>query len=312
MSDTITRPLTYMNVPYCADVRTVDADAVIMGVPCCTPYLFLPEYGQANLKSADALRENSRQWFTYHDRYDWDVDRPYFSNREHRIADIGNLAVDFYQAEANRKLIRETTETIISRGAVPFMLGGEDSTPIPVIQGLGALGDVTVLQLDAHMDWRDDMQGERWGLSSGMRRASELPFVKNIIQVGMRGPSSGGPREVADALDWGVKFIPAEKIYKNGIEQVIDAIPEGANVHINLDLDVLDPSFMPSVWVPTPGGLTYWDVLQIIKGIAKKGRICSFGMVEYIADRDPQGIYGTLANRLAVTAIGEVLAQRSA
>lgn len=301
---------TFMGVPACTDLASVDADVIIMGVPCATPYLHTPDYGRANLPGPSAIRRATAKWANAHDKVDWDVGSPVFSGRRDRVVDIGDLAVKFETAEANRKLIKSTTEAIVARGAVPVVLGGEDSIPLPVVQGLSGLGEVTVLQLDGHMDWRDEVEGERWGLSSGMRRASELPFVKNIIQVGMRGPSSAGPQEIADAKSWGVRFFTGEDVFDNGIGPIIDAIPEGANVHINFDLDSLDPSIMPAVWVPTPGGLLYWHVSKILRGVAHKARIASFAMVEYVEHRDITGTAAPLAARLAATAIGEVLRSR--
>ena len=74
-----------------------------------------------------------------------------------------------------------------------------------------------------------------------MRRASEMPFVKDIVQVGTRGPSSGGDVEVRDARAWGAKIFTGEDLFDRGIQPVIDAIRPGTNVHVNFDLDGLDP-----------------------------------------------------------------------
>ena len=66
-------------------------------------------------------------------------------------------------------------KSVLAAGAVPMVLGGDDSIPIPVLQAYADRGPVTVVQIDAHIDWRDEVKGERWGLSSTMRRASEMP-----------------------------------------------------------------------------------------------------------------------------------------
>lgn len=304
------KPLTFLGVRGGADVSNLDADVVIMGVPCATPYLHTPEYGRANLSGPSAIRRAAAMFAQSHDRIDWDVSDSMFSGLSDRVVDIGDLDVSFEKASDNRALIKATTEAIIRQGAVPVVLGGEDSIPIPVVQGLASFENVTILQVDGHMDWRDDVNGERYGLSSGMRRASELPFVKNIIQVGMRGPSSGGPKEVADAKAWGVKFFTGEEVHDDGIDPVIKSIPEGANVHINFDLDCLDPSIMPAVWVPTPGGLSYWQASKLIRGVARKAKIVSFAMVEFVEERDVTGTAAITASRLATTAIGEILRSR--
>lgn len=302
--------LTFLDVRHVSDISNLDADVVVMGIPCATPYLHIPEYGRANLSGPRAIRRATSMFAQSHDRIDWDVADSMFSGSRDRVVDIGDLDVSFEKAAENRALIKSTTEAIVRQGAVPVVLGGEDSIPIPVVQGLAGLEDVTILQVDGHMDWRDEVNGERFGLSSGMRRASELPFVKSIVQVGMRGPSSGGPQEVADARAWGVKFFTGEEIHDHGVDPVIDSIREGANVHINFDLDSLDPSIMPAVWVPTPGGLSYWQASKLIRGVARKAKIVSFAMVELVEDRDITGTAAITASRLATTAIGEILRSR--
>ena len=67
------------------------------------------------------------------------------------------------------------------------MIGGDDLVPIPLFEAFAGRGSYTVLQIDAHIDWRDDVNGERLGLSSTMRRASEMGQIGRIIQVGQRG-----------------------------------------------------------------------------------------------------------------------------
>jgi agmatinase len=303
-------PLTFMGVPRCDDFTSVDADVAIMGIPCCTPYLAVEAYGLANLAGPTALRRASNALSGYHDRHDWDTDLHLMPAAKGRVVDIGDLPVHFHQAEANRALIKRTVEQLAARGTAVIALGGEDSIPTPMLQGLSSYEDVTVLQIDAHMDWRDENFGERWGLSSGMRRASEMSFVKDIVQVGTRGPSSGGDVEVRDARAWGAKIFTGEDLFDNGIQPVIDAIRPGTNVHVNFDLDGLDPSVMPAVWVPAPGGLGFWPAMKMIRGIAAKANIVSVAMVEYVHDRDPSGIAGTTAVRLTTAFISEILRNR--
>ncbi len=84
------------------------------------------------------------------------------------------------------------------------------------------------------------MQGERWGLSSTMRRASEMDHVARIVQVGQRGTGSARPSDVADATDWGVEFVSGREVARDGIGRALSLIPPGADVVICLDCDALD------------------------------------------------------------------------
>ncbi len=206
-----------------------------------------------------------------------------------RVVDLGDLPVDMASAERNRRVIQDTCVAVIEKGAILFALGGDDSIPLPMLWAMERLEDITILQLDAHADWRDEVGGERYGLSSGMRRASELPFVKKILQVGMRGLSSAGREEVGDAKAWGVNFFPACDVHDHGVVPILEEIDPGSNVFITIDLDGLDPSIMPAVYVPAPGGLLYWQVVKLIKGVVSKANLRAFALVELVPASDLGG-----------------------
>ena len=134
---------------------------------------------------------------------------------------------------------------------MPVLLGGDDSVPIPFIETLAARAPLTVIQIDAHIDWRDEVDGERFGFSSTMRRSSEFENVREIIQIGGRGPGSARIADLEAARDWGVKFFFARDIHRHGLGPVLDAIPAGADIVLAVDVDGLDPSAVPGV-VPAP------------------------------------------------------------
>ena len=144
-----------------------------------------------------------------------------------RVLDIGDVAWSDTDFEGNRRAIRETCESIIGVGAVPVVFGGDDSIPIPIVQAYSGRGPLTIVQIDAHIDWRDEVQGERWGLSSTMRRSSEMDHVGEMIQVGQRGVGSARPSDVADAKARGVHLISAHEVHRHGTQAVIDQVPQG-------------------------------------------------------------------------------------
>jgi len=195
---------------------------------------------------------------------------------------------------------------------VPVLLGGDDSLPIPMLQALEGQGPLTILQIDAHIDWRDEVGGERWGLSSTMRRVSEMAHVERIIQVGSRGIGSARPGDYVDACDWGVQFVHARKVAALGVAPALALIPEGARVVICLDVDALDPAVMPAVIGRTAGGLSYWQVFELIAGVAAKARIAAFDMVEFMPERDIDGQGALVAAQLLAGVIGLIAEQKGA
>ncbi|HMK67632.1 MAG TPA: arginase family protein, partial [Stellaceae bacterium] len=162
----------------------------------------------------------------------------------------------------------------------------------------------TVLQVDAHIDFRDEVQGIKLGLSSTMRRASEMGWIERIIEVGARGTGSARVSDYRDALDAGVKFVLADEIHFHGIERALEHVEEGANVLVTVDCDGLDPAIMPAVIGPAPGGLSYWQVVGLMRGVASKARIASFDIVEFMPERDRDQRGALAAARLVANAVG--------
>ena len=96
----------------------------------------------------------------------------------------------------------------------------------------------------------------------------------------------------------------------DGLAAALALIPEGANVFVSLDCDALDPAVMPAVIAPTAGGLSYGEVLGLIKGAAARGRIAGMAMVEFMPDHDVQGRGAALAAQLLTSACGIITESR--
>jgi agmatinase len=142
-----------------------------------------------------------------------------------------------------------------------------------------------------------------------MRRASEMAHVERIVQVGQRAIGSARPGDLADAKAWGAILVPASEVHEHGIEPVLAAVPTGAQVILTFDCDGLDPAIMPAVIGPAPGGLSYWQALKLMHGIAAKARIAAFDLVELVPERDVAGLGALTAARIIVNILGLVARQ---
>ena len=131
-----------------------------------------------------------------------------------------------------------------------------------------------------------------------MRRASEMGWIKEIIQVGARGIGSARPADYRDALTWGVTFVPMKEYLKDGIDAILDAIPTDSNLFITLDIDVMDPCVVPAVIGPAPGGLSYWQAVEILESVSNISHICGFELLELMPDNDINGRGALVAARL--------------
>jgi agmatinase len=98
-------------------------------------------------------------------------------------------------------------------------------------------------------------------------------------------------------------------VHHRGIDAALAHVPSGARCVITIDCDGLDPAIMPAVLAPSPGGLTYMQMIDLIAGVAGKARIVGFDVIEFVPERDVSGIAATTAGRLAVNAIGYVARQ---
>lgn len=300
---------TFMGLPKAGDLSKLDARVAIIGAPCATPY---PAVGAYCAGAPRAIREGIAGYAANLKHMDFDLGGPIFPDGKVSAVDCGDLAYDEKDPASNRIAIRSAVRTILEKGAVPIVIGGDDSIPIPLIEAFHDKGKLTIVQIDAHIDWREEVGGERWGLSSTMRRASEMPHVERIIQVGQRGIGSARPSDVEDARKWGVSFVTAREVFAKGVQPVLDLVPVGSNVLIAFDCDGLDPSIMPAVIGPAPGGLTFWQTVDILHGIAAKARIAAFDLVEFVPERDIEGQGALLAGRLIVNVIGLCARQASA
>lgn len=277
--------------------------AAIFGAPHGTPYQGIDN--RVHATAPDAFRAALAADAEWLDHWDFDLGGPLLGHGL-KIADLGDLATKPKDGAHNRALIEACTRRILDAGAVPIMFGGDDSTPIPFIAGFAGAPAITILQIDAHIDWRDERHGESLGFSSTMRRASEQPHVWRIVQAGARGLGSARAQEVKDALSWGAHFVTARDIHHSGLDAVLQHIPEDSDCIISLDCDAIDVSQMPAVAYPSPGGLTYTQVLGLIEGVARKARIAGFAMVEFVPKRDTNGTAAFTAARLAANVIGRL------
>lgn len=259
--------------------------------------------------AANAIRAASHEDTPLIDHWDFDVGGPLFDGGPISCIDAGDVFTSMHDNAGNRVAIEAKTREILARQAVPILLGGDCSVTFPFLSAFADGEPIWVLQIDAHIDWRDEVNGERHGYSSPMRRASEMPHVAGIVQVGLRSVGSARISDVEAARRYGSRLITAREIHKQGVGAALLQIPEGARVVITLDCDSIDPSIMPGVVARTPGGLTYTQVIDLISGVTKRARIAGLDLVEFFPPADIDGTSALTAARIIINAIGSVVRQ---
>jgi agmatinase len=175
-------------------------------------------------------------------------------------------------------------------GLVPFMLGGDHTATVPVMEVLApAVPDLRVLQLDAHPDTREEFLGERYSYASAMARVMEAVDASRVFQVGMRT----GSRE--EYVNRRPNFYPV--LAGHPVEVVGRLLPElrAHPLYVTIDVDVLDPSEAPGTGSPEPGGLRVPELLEIVRMLAGCS-IVGGDLVEVAHAWDPSGRTGIAAS----------------
>lgn len=153
------------------------------------------------------------------------------------------------------------------------ILGGEHSVSCGSIKAHAEkFADLTVLQIDAHADLREEYHGSKFNHACVMRRAQEWC---RVVQVGIRSVC----KEEMEFIDPNSIFY-AHQLWQNNdwIDKVIEKL--SSNVYLTIDLDGLDPSILPSTGTPEPGGLSWWQLLTLIERLTKAKRLVGFDVVE--------------------------------
>ncbi|RJG42823.1 agmatinase [Mesorhizobium sp. DCY119] len=259
--------------------------------------------------AANAIRAASQADAALVEHWDFDLGGPLFDGKPACCIDTGDIATTMHDNAGNRARIEAKTREVLALPAVPILIGGDDSVVIPFLAGFAEHGPVWILQIDAHIDWRDEVKGERYGYSNPMRRASEMAHVAGMVQVGLRSVGSARLAEIEAAQRYGSRFVTAREVHAEGIDTALRHIPQGARVIVTLDCDGLDPGIMPGVAARTPGGLTYTQVIDLIAGLGRRARIAGFDLVELYPPADIDGLSALTAARLLVNAIGAIARQ---
>ena len=301
---------TFLGVPSGQAAECSAGDIAILGVRECIPY----QAGKSSHAAggASAIRAAMARFSNWQAHHDFDTGGPLIDLADGRIVDLGDLPGDANEPEANRARIAATVGEVLKAGATPVVLGGDDAVPIPVLAAYEAHGPIWIVQIDAHIDWRHERDGERLGWSSNMRRASEMGWVAGIVQVGIRGIGSASPQDVRDAEAWGARLITARSVFEDGLQPVLAAIPQGARCFVALDCDALDPATMPAVAAQLPGGLTYWQVVTLLQGLAVKSELVGVSLVELMPERDIGGLGALTAGRIVSVALAAIHQSRRA
>ncbi len=266
------------------------------------PYDGTVSYRSGARDGPQAIIEASR----YLELYEPDLD---LEPAQWGIATLPALEPDASGPESNVARVERVIGELADAGKLPVMLGGEHTLTIGAVRALAQRHPrLSVLQLDAHADMRDSYQGSRYSHASVMRRVREIVGDGNVVQAGVRSISSEEVQHIRDADISGLHlYTPGQYNDPTAIDEMLAGL--GETVYVTVDLDGLDPSIMPAVGTPEPGGLSWQETLHILRAVAQRSRVIGFDVMELAPNEGPTHAAFTTA-RLTYKLIGYALAYR--
>ena len=298
---------TFFKSPVCEDLSKVDADIAFLGIP----YDGGVGYRPGTRFGPSSIREYSKRftsWGGANPAGYWDLDAGERRLEGIRMVDCGDVDIAYYDIERNFGLITSNIEAILDTGALPVMIGGDHSVSFPCIRAFSRFKEIDVVQIDAHLDWIDGVDGVKFASGSPLRRSKELPFVRNMTQIGIRDVRTR--QEDWQALHEKGGSVITRKMIRDNLEAALDKIPDMSNIYLTLDIDAMDPSIAPGTGSPCSDGLLYHELKAILQKVAEKGKIVGFDLVEVNPLVDLAGQTSLMASTAILEFLGAIFKSR--
>jgi agmatinase/guanidinopropionase len=283
---------TFMRLPASRELN--DVDVAIVGIPF--------DSGATNRSGSRfgprKIRESSLQLWGYNQ-----VLR-IAPTEALRIVDYGDVSVIAVDINATMDNITSEVKSILEQDVTVVALGGDHSISLPLLRAHAAkFGEVAVIHFDSHPDtWDREYENQPYSHGTPFRRALEEQLIDTeaYLQIGIRGPTSWA-NDLDTAREMGAEILTIDQVFEMGIPQVIDGMHKMIGdrpVYISLDIDSVDPAFAPGTGTPEVGGLSSYQILQLVRGIQSMN-VVGFDLVEVSPPYDHGDITAILAANLA-------------
>ena len=294
---------TFLFSQLTTDLEHLNAHIAFLGIPYGLAYTVGDVSNDQSTMPA-AMRQATDRMVRSLERYDFDLGGPLYAGKPIRAVDCGDVRADIHDLKGQVARAEQVVRKIVGSGAMPIVLGGDHGVSIPVLRAFEGRGPITLIQIDQHLDWRDEVNGIKDGLSSPMRRASEMEHIGQIFQIGLSATGSARQEEVDAAKAWGAHLIPAHELHEVGMDAVLRLIPDGGRYYLTVDMDGMDCAIAPAVAAPMPGGVSFVEARRLVHGLVAKGRVVGMDVVEITPRTDINRITCITAGRLIVNLIG--------
>ena len=261
-----------MSLPNFLDLKFLpvkEAEAVVLPIP----YEATTTYGSGTRDAPEAILAASRQVELWDEETGWDPSAAV------RLATASPITAEVSGPQAMLDKIRKIVQPWVAQGKMVLALGGEHTVTLPLVQAVQTkYPDLQVVALDAHADMRDSYDGSKLSHACALKRVYDLGRPLTILGVRSYSQEESQLLWVAPRL----KIFKARDLHTpEGWDQALAHL-QGLSgpAYITIDADVFDPGVMPAVGTPEPGGLSYYQVLDIVRTVAARGPIVGLDLVE--------------------------------
>jgi agmatinase len=296
---------TFLRAKTVEDIAALDASIAVLGVPFDEGSPFLP----GSRLGPRALREQSLRFAGRNGIYDVNERREYLKEEMERglIADLGD--VDIYPTNPEKSFagLTESVRTIVARGALPVILGGDHSITFAVVRAFDE--PIHVLQFDAHTDYAPVTPELRFTNGHAFRHIAAMKHVKGLTQIGIRSLRTS-PEQIRDILADGHRIITMGEFSTIRPQDVAATLPEGTRCYVSIDVDALDMSLVPGCVSAEPNGMSYAQLRDALRAIAERLDVVGFDFVEVNPTLDVgTGATSYLGAHTVIEFLGHICAQ---
>ncbi|PWR01109.1 agmatinase [Meridianimarinicoccus roseus] len=210
-----------------------------------------------------------------------------------QVADVGDVPINTFDLKKSVAIIAQHFSGLLGSGAVPLTMGGDHTLTWPILRAMkDRHGPVALVHVDAHADINDTMFGETVAHGCPFRRAWEDGCLidDKVFQIGLRG-TGYAPEDFDWGRERGWTVVQAEECWYRSLAPLMKRVRDrvgDAPVYLSFDIDSLDPAFAPGTGTVEPGGLSTWQALEIVRGMAGLNLVGG-DLVEVSPPYDPSG-----------------------
>lgn len=281
---------SFMRLPVTRELK--DVDVAILGVPfdSGTSYRSGTRFGPRKIREASLMiwGHNSTLNVT--------------PLKKLKVVDYGDVSVVPTSIEHTMSAITKTAGEVIETGTTLVTLGGDHSITLPLLRAhTRKHGPVSLVHIDAHIDtWEAEFEAVPYSHGTPFRYALQEGLIRKgeYMQVGIRGPLSG-ENDYADAQELGARIVTIHEVMERGVNEVLREVHKRMQgpVYVTVDIDSVDPAYAPGTGTPEVGGLSSYQLLQLVRGLHGLNLI-GFDLVEVSPPFDHGDITAILASNI--------------